>query len=251
MAPGFVGVYQLNFVMPSQPLLSDRLYLGVQGLGERLVYSSTNLIVPASTNVANVSGSIAAVYPSPTTLVPYSPALLVAKLSAKFDILPGAQPFSLFATADGLAPNENVEIGFNPAKGTFSGTASTPTAQSRAWDFSADGSQVLDLLAGGAPFPNNVIPLSRVDPAAITAVSNLPIPSVVTPGSATGQVGLVGTAAAGSTFLVGDSTNSALSAFAGYLGVYVSPSVKIHSTMLKLYVDGILVSTSAVPFQTP
>jgi uncharacterized protein (TIGR03437 family) len=56
MAPGFVGVYQLNFVMPSRPLLSDHLYIGVPGAGQQLSYASniTNLPGPASLNVANV-----------------------------------------------------------------------------------------------------------------------------------------------------------------------------------------------------
>ncbi len=252
LAPGFVGVYQLNFVMPSQPLLSDRLYIGVPGVGEQLLYMSniTNLVGLASQNVANVSGSIAAVYPNPTSLITFSPTLLVAKLNAKFDILPGAHPFSLVATADGLGPNEGVQIDFNPVTGTFSGTATTPAAKSRAGDFSGDSFQVVDLQTGN-PFPANVIPASRFDPAAVAALSTLPQPSVVNAGSATGQLGLMGTAPAGSTFVLSDSTNSALSAFGGYITIYVSRSFYIHSTNLKLYVDGILVSTAAVNFITP
>jgi uncharacterized protein (TIGR03437 family) len=252
MAPGFVGVYQLNFVMPSQPLLSDRLYIGVPGAGQQLLYASniTNLPGPASLNVGNVSASISAIYPSSTSLVTYSPALLVVKLNVKFDILPGAQPFSLLATADGLASNENVEIDFNPATSTFSGTASVPTAAARAWDFSGDGFQVRDLLSG-TPFPANIIPISRVDPAALAALSTLSLPSVVTPGSPIGQVKLTGTTSPGSIFLLNDSTNSALSTFAGYVSVYASSYISVPFTMVKLYLDGSLVSTSTVTFQTP
>jgi len=253
MAPGFVGVYQLNFVMPSQPLLSDRLYIGVPGPGQQLAYTSniTTLAGPASLNVSNLSASIEAVYPGPTSLITFSLALVVAKLNVKFDILPGAKPFAVIATADGLGPTEKVEIDFNPGTGTFSGTASTSTPQARAWDFSGDGIQVLDLLNGGLPFPGNVIPLSRVDPAALVALSTLPLPSVVSPGSATGQIGHMGTAPAGSTFVLNDSNNSALSAFAGYLNISASRFATIQSTMLRLYVDGILISTATVTFQTP
>jgi uncharacterized protein (TIGR03437 family) len=253
MAPGFVGVYQLNFVMPSQPLLSNRLYIGVPGPGQQLSYTSniTTLAGPASLNVANLSASISAVYPSPTSSITFSLALVVAKLNVKFDILPGAKPFSVIATADGLGPTENVGIDFNPGTGTFSGTASTSTPQARAWDFSGDGIQVLDLLNGGLPFPGSVIPLSRVDPAALAALSTLPLPSVMSPGSATGQVGHMGTAPAGSTFVLNDSTNSALSAFAGYLNISASRFATIQSTMLRLYIDGILVSKATVTFQTP
>jgi hypothetical protein len=163
--------------------------------------------------------------------------------------LPGAQPFSLLATADGLAPNESVKIDFNPAMSTFSGTASVPTEQSRAWDFSGDGFSLIDLITG-QPFPGNIIPLSRVDPAALAALSALPIPGVVTAGSPIGQAGLMGTAAAGSTFLLNDSTNSELSTFAGYVSVYASSYTSVPFTMAKLYLDGSLVGTATVPFQT-
>lgn len=252
MAPGLVGVYQLNFVMPSQPLLSDHLYIGVPGAGQQLSYASniTNLPGPASLNVANVSASISAVYPSSTSLVTYSPALLVVKLNVKFDILPGAQPFSLLATADGLAPNESVKIDFNPATSTFSGTASSPTAQARAWNFFGEDFSLIDLLTG-QPSPGNIIPLSRVDPAAVAALSTVPLASVFTAGSPIGQVGLTGAASAGSTFLLNDSTNSALSTFAGYFSVYASSYISVPFTMVKLYLDGSLVGTATVTFQTP
>jgi uncharacterized protein (TIGR03437 family) len=252
MAPGLVGVYQLNFVMPSQPLLSDHLYIGVPGAGQQLSYASniTNLPGPASLNVANVSASISAVYPSSTSLVTYSPALLVVKLNVKFDILPGAQPFSLLATADGLAPNESVKIDFNPATSTFSGTASSPTAQARAWNFFGEDFSLIDLLTG-QPSPGNIIPLSRVDPAAVAALSTVPLASVFAAGSPIGQVGLTGAASAGSTFLLNDSTNSALSTFAGYFSVYASSYISVPFTMVKLYLDGSLVGTATVTFQTP
>jgi uncharacterized protein (TIGR03437 family) len=249
-APGFVGVYQLNFVMPSEALLSERLYISMPGLLAAYTSNITTLVGAASMNVANVSASISAVYPSPTSLVTFSLALLVAKLNVKFDILPGAKPFSLLATADGLGSNQKLEIDFDPATGTFVGSASTPTAAARAWDFSAIGTPVLDLLNGN-PFVANLIPISRVDPRAIVALEALPFPTIFSPGSATGQVGLMGMAPAGSTLALSDSANSALSAFGGYLDISGSRFAMLQSTTLRLYVDGILVSTWAVPFETP
>jgi uncharacterized protein (TIGR03437 family) len=251
-APGFVGVYQLNFVMPPEPLLSERLYIGVPGGGQQFSSTSniTTLVGAASMNVANVSASISGVYPSPTSLVTFSLALLVAKLNVKFDILAGAKPFSLLATADGLGSNEKLEIDFDPAAGTFVGTASTPTAAARAWDFSAVNTPVLDL-QNGNPFAGNLIPISRVDPRAIVALGALPFPTMFSTGSATGQFGLMGMAPAGSTFALNNSDNSAPAEFAGYLDISGSRLAMLRSTTLRLYVDGILVSTWAVPFQTP
>ena len=57
-------------------------------------------------------------------------------------------------------------------------TATVPTAQERAGDFSALGTPLLNLAAGGVPFPGNRIPEAAINPLARTVLDLYPLGNV-------------------------------------------------------------------------
>ena len=143
---------------------------------------TTTLPAPPAANTANATGSVSLLYPVNGTQLGFSALLTAANLTATFDILAGAQPFSLVASCPGVTEN----ISFNPAAGVWEATLTVPTAPARSYDFSmffnSNGSALLITdFTTGRPFPGNVVPQSRVDPLARQALTNLP------PGSAAGS----------------------------------------------------------------
>jgi len=57
-------------------------------------------------------------------------------------------------------------------------TATVPTAEERAGDFSAMGTPLLNLAAGGVPFPGNRIPDAAINPVARTVLDLYPLGNV-------------------------------------------------------------------------
>lgn len=237
LAPGLAGVYQIN-VTP-QWLGSDRLYLRSRGKLSNIV----QIPLRAGQNVTNASGSIQAVYPTAQDPVGLSPHLLVARITARMEIGATAGPFAITAVTEGLT---SAVITVDPANGSYEGLVPVPTARSRNGDFSGSADVRLDLFtchppgADGMlayPFPANIIPFARISPQEVQALNMLPLPNTEVAGSATGLLRVQGQVRRGSTFVIDESNNSALSAFAGYIPVRTL-CARDQVTTLKLFIDG-------------
>jgi uncharacterized protein (TIGR03437 family) len=237
LAPGLAGVYQIN-VTP-QWLASDRLYLRSGGKMSNIV----QLPLAAGQNVSNASGTIQAVYPSVQDTVSWTPHLLVARITARMDIGVAAGPFSIAAVTEGM-PSAVITV--DPANGSFEGLMPVPTVAARNFDFSRSPDLRYDLftcqLSGTAgtsafPFPGNIIPLSRVSPQEVQALSALPMPNTDVPQSATGLLRVQGKAQRGAAFVIDASNNGALSAFAAYIPVKTM-CARDQVTTLRLIIDG-------------
>jgi uncharacterized protein (TIGR03437 family) len=253
LAPGLPGIYQLN-VIPSSTTapVDNSLSLGfsISLLGTPGPGGLTTLPVPEGTNTANVTGNLSPTYPLSSTILAYSPLVTAAKFSAAFDILPAAQSFNLVASC----PGGSMTVAFNPGAGTWQGTSNVPTAALRSGNFSgvtnSQGNPVviLDFLNNNRPFPGNVIPQSRLDPAAAQAMSAIALPNYA---GTTANVNFQGAIPAGGHFVINDFTNSNLANFGGF--IYAStPGLGgqlWRTNTCSLTVDGALVSSSLVTFQ--
>jgi hypothetical protein len=257
LAPGFPGVYQLNVVPPSP--MSGRLYIR-SGAWQSNV---TDVGIAAGSNVANVTGTIAELYPPtelnqpPAFATSLSPSIGASVLpvaggfSAAFDIKPDAKPFSLVAAGEAV----QALIMFDPPKGTYQATIVVPTPQARAGDFSsAEFKPVWNLSsclnAVCSPFPGNMIPGKLIDPVWALASQVLPLPNVASPPASTGFAITSGSAPAGSRFVIDRTSHSYLSTFGGFL--QISPGApKTRTTTFQLYVDGKLVASQDAAYSVP
>jgi hypothetical protein len=207
-------------------------------------------------NVSNVTGSIDGLYPasgaaaaanggmSTSGPVTYSALLTAGTFTAAFDILPGANPFTVQATcAAGSAV-----ISINPAANTWQATYTVPTGAARAGNFSGAGFTVTDFLGNNMPFPGNEVPLSRMDPLALSAANALALPNVAstTGPSPNGTWSASGTLPAGGHFTIGTGPNPPPN-FGGFINL---TSRGAQSAVFSLYVDGQLVASNPVPFTT-
>jgi hypothetical protein len=222
--------------------------------------------IAAGQNVANVTGSIVGIYPpSSPDVAPFQisaisyplslPLMLqAAAFKVSFQILPSAQPFTVTAVGEvGYAI-----ISINPANGTFTGLGTTPTAATRAGDFSqtefstiTDWASCDSVTAVCTPMPGNVIPASRLDPTQMIALNWLPQANTAVPGSSTGLVQSSGSALPGSTFTIDgtDVSNSNFSAglFGAWLQLPYGPFAT-HDSTLELFVDGQPVASTIVTY---
>ena len=254
MAPGIPGVYQLN-VVPQQ-IGTDRLFIRSQGA----MSNTTSLGVRSNgQNVVNATGTIEAIYPSPTALAAgFSAVMLAVKFTAKMDILPAAGPFMVAAVSDAATSL----ISIDPAAGTFDANVTVPTQASRVGDFSMAEFRVYDLLTchvenGAAvcfPFPGNILPASRIPPDLLMALAQIPLPNTPANHTATAALKVSGTARRGSTFVIDAQNNSSVSAFAGYLLLPIpatftpGPGLAKRNNTVKLFIDGQLVASKDVTF---
>jgi hypothetical protein len=85
-----------------------------------------------------------------------------------------------------------------------------------------------------------------LDPIAISAASNLPLPNVAGPTSANGTWSASGTLPANGHFTIGAGTNPP-PGFGGFINL---TSRGVQSTSFSLYVDGKLVASKQVSFTT-
>jgi len=201
-----------------------------------------NVVPPGGPNVANVTGSIDALYPvSGGQPVGFSALLTAGTFTTAFDIIQGANPFVVQATS----PAGNATININPAQNTWQATYTVPTAATRNWDFSKAGFTVTNFLSG-LPFPNNIIPLSLVDPLAASALSALPLPNGAATAGANGTWTASGTIPAGGHFTIGTGTNPP-SGFGGFINL---TNRGAQSVTFNLYVDGKLIASKQVSFTT-
>jgi uncharacterized protein (TIGR03437 family) len=247
LAPGMVGVYQIN-VTP-QFLATDRLYLRV---GDK-VSNMAQLPLQPGQNVTNASGTIQIVYPTPQEPIGVSPHLLVVRFTARMDIAASAGPFGIAVVTEG-SPNAVITV--DPANGTFEGLIPVPTTPSRFGDYSMsserrydpftcqvgnpDGTQVF-------PFPGNIIPASRISPQELEALKLLPLPDTNIPGSATGLLRVQGQARRGTTFTIDPSSNSALSVIAAYIPLRPICG-RDQTTTVRLLIDGRQVASTELKY---
>ena len=197
---------------------------------------------PNGANVANVTGSINGLYPASGAAIAFSALLTAGTFTVAFDILPGAKPFVVQA----MSPAGPATININPAQNTWQATYVVPTAMARNWDFSGAGFTVTNFLAGGVPFPNNIIPFSLVDPLAAAASSNLPLPNVPGAAGANGTWSASGTLPVGGHFTIGTGSNPPPN-FGGFINL---ANRGAQTASFSLYVDGQLVKSMQISFMT-
>jgi hypothetical protein len=247
----YQGIYQIN-VLPNGPL-SNRLTVFVDGLTS----NSVTLPVPAGTNVTNLTGSIDGLYPATTGLSSAGPLTFTALLNAatfetSFDIVPDAKPFQITARSstfgtNGFSPTAVISV--DPVLNTWQATLTVPAAPARAYQFS---SPIYDLLTG-APFPGNVIPLTRRDPAAVMAIDSLALPTTPSSDGFDATFSASGTLPAVGPFRINSTTLSELANFGGFVQLpgrfYGSGSS--FTTTYQLFVDGLLVASKTAVISTP
>ncbi len=246
LAPGMAGVYQIN-VTP-QFLATDRLYVRSGGKRSNIV----QLPLRAGQNVTNASGTIEVIYPTAQDFIQVTPFLLVARITARMDISAAAGPFAIAVITEGM---ETSVITIDPTKGTYEGLLPVPTVPARHFDFSQSPDIRYDLLTCQAgpngmsayPFPNNVLPVSRISPAEVQALDTLPLPDTPVPGNAAGLLRVTGRVQRGTTFVIDGSNNSALSTFAAYIPMR-SLCVRDQVTTLRLIIDGKQVASTDVNY---
>jgi len=203
-------------------------------------------------NVANVTGSIDGLYPASGAAaarndgmstggpISNSALLTAATFTTAFDILPNASPFVVTATS--AAGSATIMI--NPAQNTWQANYVVPAVAARAGDFSGDFT-VTNFLTG-SPFPGNLIPVSLLDPIAVSALSYLVLPNAFVQGSPNGTLMASGTLPASGHFTIGPGANPPQT-FGGFSNLTTRGS---QSATFSLYVDGKLVASKQVPFST-
>jgi uncharacterized protein (TIGR03437 family) len=250
LAPGFPGIYQLN-VVPNAPI-SDRVYLQQGGWQSNIATAP----ITGGANTANVSGSIDGLYPATganaTNLggsvfgpVSASVMLTAASFNVTFDIQPNAKPFSIVATTEAGTSIVNID----PVHSSYQASVSVPTLAARVGNFSAAQFLIYDFLtcspSGCLVFPNNIIPVSRLDPIQLKALSNLPLPSASTSPDGMNSI-LVSSGTLPSTHVVLDSSSMGLN-FGGFLQIAHAGATP-RSTTFSLYVDGVLIASKTASY---
>ncbi|MBZ5625122.1 MAG: hypothetical protein LAQ69_41425 [Acidobacteriia bacterium] len=266
LAPGMPGIYQLNVTAPA--LATDRIYLRAGGFQSNIL----NIGIPSGKNTANVKGTIDGLYPSsdpgyPSTpqrpclgdndIGPCGPAnvfnsfsimLHAGSFTVSFDIVPGASPFSVAAVGEA----GGTIISIDPTAGTYSASVSTLTPAARFGDFSSSIVPLWDYVscssksAACQPFPNSVVPASRIDPYWGRATQMLPAPNTAAATSPNASLQASGSIS-GSHFAVDSQNNTALSTFAGIVQIPYGP-FEVGVSTFSLYVDGQLIASKGLPY---
>jgi len=209
----------------------------------------TDIGVPAGKNTRNVSGSIQALYPVEGSHVTYSPALAAAQFTAKFDLAPGAGPFTVAAVSD----TGSAVFQVDPATGKIAGRESGLTMMERAGDFSADLARftVIDFAGLGVPMPGNVVPLSRMDPVLVQAEGKIPVINTtesadVPPNATSGLFVSSGTIPTSGTVVIDASTSNVT--FGNFGAIPYESYRTSRSASFRLYIDGTLISSASVNY---
>ena len=251
LAPGFAGVYQIN-VVPSGEAIGD-LVIDCSTCNESNHLHMPQAPLNTGSNTANVSGSVAILHPANQPKLTISPAFVVAKTTAQFDIKPNAGRFTLSVVAKiGSTTVDGTIIQFDPVLGVFTASVPSPTPAVRVGDFSQTGIQVLDFTTkcgtGNCPMPGNVVPASRLDPALVAALKTVPVPNTA-PSGVHSFYTVTGGAKSGSTFTLGGSTNIDLVTFASFGSIpYPASDVPVSVT---LYIDGQVIDAATTTYKPP
>jgi uncharacterized protein (TIGR03437 family) len=251
LAPGFAGVYQLN-VVPSAAAVGD-VVIVCGTCRESNHVKMPQAPLSNGDNTANVTGSVAILYPANQPTLTYSAAFVVAKLTAQFYIKPTAGRFTLSVTATiGSTAVDGTTLQFYPVEGDFSAIVPSPAASVRTGNFSQAGIKVLDFTGacggGFCPFPDNIVPESRLDPALLSALGSVSLPNLA-PNGIHSFYDVTIEAEPGSTFTLGGSTNVDVMAFASFTSIpYPTSDVPVSVT---LYIDGQVVDAATTTYKPP
>jgi uncharacterized protein (TIGR03437 family) len=225
LAPGQVGVYYVKVVVPEGGDGS----VGVMTDNREL--HRVHLPVPTPPpNVAQASGSIESLFGTePPAAITWTPVLTSARFRVSVTLAADPRPFQVALKG----PAGGVTVQVDPAKGTWTATATVPSAATRNGDFSQTSMAVYDFTSG-VPFPGKVIPLVRMPPHYITAFQLLPLPNQP---SLDGAVGLVNSAGA----IPVDGPLTLDFATAGWVPLALNGSERAagaYSAVYTLFVDG-------------
>jgi uncharacterized protein (TIGR03437 family) len=251
LAPGFAGVYQLN-VIPAGEAVGD-VVITCSTCTESNRVRMPDPPVDTGDNTANAIGSVAILYPASHPSVTFSPAFVVARTTARFDIKPNAGRFTLSVSATiGSVTVDGTTIQFDPVLGQFTATVPSPTTAVRYFDFSAllPAVKALDFMCGptSCPMPGNIVPASRVDSALSSAIKDVQ-PANSAPKGPHSFYTVTGGAKSGTTFTLGGTTNVDLVTFASFASIsYPTSDVPVS---VKLYIDGRLIDATTATYKPP
>jgi uncharacterized protein (TIGR03437 family) len=266
LAPGFVGVYQINAV-PAVPI-SQRVFIRAGYLkgSERFATPPSKVLhatIAPGNNLEDASGSIEILHPnSLSPAMAYSIGFIGAKFSARLNIKASATKFTLAAVTEA----GGTIIEFDPQAGTYTADVTVPTPATRSMDFSRADMEPVDFRAGckadssqacGSPTPGNIIPASFVSPELRGFLSALPSPNVYPgPGPNTNGIfrveGTLGVKAkTGWTFAIDETSHPELSTFGGFLPIPIPWGVNQNVTRAEVYIDGRLISSFDGAFKLP
>jgi uncharacterized protein (TIGR03437 family) len=277
LAPGLPGVYQVNVIAPVPA--TDRLYVRLVHLRLQDLQSNiVNVGIQPGTNVANVKGSIDALYPStdPNFGLGTEASVMMhaGTFTISFDIGPAAGPFAIAAVGDA----GGAVISIDPtsfctnsqglvSRGQYNASIATITPEAAQGEFGNSIVPLWDylscnrpgmLMAGAQcfPFPGGGIPTSRLDPFWVRTAGMLPAPnSMTSPGpNASLQnsgclIDLPGTSG-GSRFVIDGGNDSLFSTFGGILQIPWGP-FPTRVSSFRLYVDGAPVASKDVTYAVP
>jgi uncharacterized protein (TIGR03437 family) len=244
LAPGFPGVYQLNVVLLGRA--TDRLYLRIGNWQSNVVH----IPITAGANVASVSGSVDALYPTAQSLpIDVSILPLAGKFSLALDLKPDAAAFEVQAVGE----VGSAWVAIDPATKSYRAVVTVPNPGPRVGDFSlSEFSPIFDftacLNALCEVMPGNVIPVARIDPAWPAAIRTMPLPNAS--GAARGSTAFLefsGSIEPGGRFVIDDDHHPELAMFAGFLQISAGLP-KTRSTSFQLYVDGTLIASKDVTY---
>lgn len=250
LAPGFVGVYQVN-VVPKGTAIGD-IVISCNCLSGSNVVQMPQAKPNNGNSTANRTGAAWMIYPAGSPTITYSPGFLVARITAQFDIKANPDEFTVSAVA--MIGSTNVDgttITFDPVLKQFTAVVSSPTAAVRGFDFStlSKSIQVLDFLCGPTcPMPGNVVPASRIDPPLVTALKSVPLPNS-SPNGIHSYYTVTGKFTPGSTFIMDSTNNLDLQTFASFGSIpYPTSDVPVTVT---LYIDGQAVNSVTGTYKHP
>ncbi|MCX6622219.1 MAG: hypothetical protein NTY38_14350 [Acidobacteria bacterium] len=224
LAPGLAATYQLKVRVPDGGGTMVRVV--TEG---RLETSAALPVAP----LANVTGSVQSVG-VPAKAWGFSPIFVGGHFLASMVVPPAMQPFDVVLDHAGGAQLAKITV--NPADGTWSGTAKLPDLKTRNLDFNNTGLQAINLLAGGAPTPGNVIAFKLIPPEYQAAFQLMPLPN----GPSAGGVG---------TFTIrGEipTTGQLDLNLGGGVWQVVAKDAKTYPVTLRLTINGTVVATQDV-----
>jgi hypothetical protein len=230
-APGFPGVYQVNVRVPK--LWTDRIYLRTGGwlgnMGRLGIRTGANVERVMTAEIQQV------VIPTPAFS---SLTFQGAQFLVSVDVAPGAQPFMIAVVGEVGGAFARVD----PANGMWQSFVTAPATRPNHGDFSEVTAPVFDFASGCQPFPNNTIPLNRLDQGVFYWVNyGLPGPRVIFPGYASGTAELHGKYPS----IAGGFVTSG--GFGDYLRLPCG-SQKTHTATFTVYVDGRAVASQDVTY---
>jgi hypothetical protein len=250
IAPGLVNVDQINFTLPANFVpATDRIFVQTQG------WQSNAASIPVSPSNLVAQGTVQALYPyTPPgggTMPPVTFGLLLegGSFTAQATLPSNGQPVRIAAVTDaGSTVVRLDDVGGNWSCQATQTAVAAPELQGN-FNFLLPELPIIDFAAGSSlrPFPNNIIPVSRLDPVWMYMVGILPTVNSVSPPNLNGSIQSTCTVGTGGTFFIDSTTNAALSTFGG-LRMLSYDLFPTSAATFKLYVNGAVVAQSQVQY---